>query len=617
MTTVTNPLDEIEQHAGASDKDREAWLAERRAGVTATEVRDLYTGAKQMQDLIDLKLGRREDTFTGNAYTRWGTEREPVIAEKLAGEGVTFDGDLEVIEIKTASTDLPPGSPELEKKGYVPQIQWNLWVLGASRGRLVVEERLMGPEGFEAGRVFRHWIERDDAMIRQLVQIADEFLAELDRQRDEGRPVIDEDVDTHALNYLRGLAAEKEGKALKESAYRALIAARVSQESPFGEGDVHAREAGHGVRRRRTCGEAAGRVGCPRVGAQEDGSCCGEGHPGAGDGHGGEGDKEMTALATLPKSSDTSTWSPEERALVEAAGLVHTDAQSGTKTLAERPVVAAFLQHCARTGLDPIARQIYSIARKSKGQLKWQIQISIDGARLVAERTGQYEGQTTPEFTADGATLPAWGVYRRGFREALYAVALWDAYVQTKYNGEVSDMWSKMGPLMLAKCAEMLALRKAFPQDLSGLYTSEEMDQASSPSHAPVSTEAPAQPRVEQVAAASDGLEYRRPAEDWLTPAVAARSRAELRTVFEAAGEAGDLNVAVKNPWPEEFEGAEHLSLNVYLRRLREPLPETVEDVVDAEVVDETDPSFGGPASDEASDAMSWPTVEIPNGDQA
>lgn len=257
MTTVTNPLDRIEAHAGASDKDREAWLAERRSGVTATQIRDLYTGAKQMQDLIDLKLGRREDTFTGNAYTRWGTEREPVIAEKLAGEGfapesrvfhhpehhrhlaspdgvrVTFDGDLEVLEIKTASTDLPPGSPELEKKGYVPQIQWNLWVLEASRGRLVVEERLMGPEGFEAGRVFRHWIERDDAIIGQLVQIADEFLAELDRQRDEGRPVIDEDVDTHALNYLRGLAAEKEGKALKESAYRALIEAGVSQESPL------------------------------------------------------------------------------------------------------------------------------------------------------------------------------------------------------------------------------------------------------------------------------------------------------------------------------------------------------------------------------------------------
>lgn len=197
-----------------------------------------------------------------------------------------------------------------------------------------------------------------------------------------------------------------------------------------------------------------------------------------------------TAVVALPASSDRNDWTPEESALVEASGLVHTDAQSGAKSLAERPVVAAFFQHCRRTGLDPIARQIYAIARKSRGQLKWQIQVSIDGARLIAERSGQYEGQTTPEFTGDGiAWTQVWlaadppkaarvGVYRRGFREPLYAVALWDAYVQTKYNGDVTDMWSKMGPLMLAKCAEMLALRKAFPQDLSGLYSAEEMSQA-------------------------------------------------------------------------------------------------------------------------------------------
>ena len=209
-----------------------------------------------------------------------------------------------------------------------------------------------------------------------------------------------------------------------------------------------------------------------------------------------------TALATLPTSSDRNDWSPEQGALVEAAGLVATDAQSGAKTLAPRPVVAAFLQHSARTGLDPIARQIYCIARKQRGEYKWQIQISIDGARLVAERTGEYEGQTTPEFTGDGKNwTQVWldseppkaarvGVYRRGFREPLYAVALWGAYAVYQdvwENGRKTDgqnlsaMWAKMGPLMLAKCAEMLALRKAFPQDLSGLYSTEEMDQAGAP----------------------------------------------------------------------------------------------------------------------------------------
>ncbi|SDG23037.1 phage recombination protein Bet [Microbacterium sp. 77mftsu3.1] len=325
-------------------------------------------------------------------------------------------------------------------------------------------------------------------------------------------------------------------------------------------------------------------------------------------------------VATLPKSSDVSLWTEEEKALVEAAGLVHTDARSGTKTLAERATVAAFLQHCARTGLDPIARQIYSIARKSKGQLKWQIQISIDGARLVAERTGQYEGQTTPEFTADGITwTQVWlsseppkaarvGVYRRGFREALYAVALWDAYVQTKDEWEngsrtgkviVSDMWQKMGPLMLAKCAEMLALRKAFPQDLSGLYSSEEMAQATPPAaqEQPVSSDARGAAAVNPPSADAPAPEARAPQKDWLKLANAAKSKDELRPIFQEAQAAGDLNVALG-------DGRE---LGAYLWELRDSLPDHTpsEDVVDAVVVDDDTP------------VTEWTTAKIPNGDDA
>lgn len=195
-------------------------------------------------------------------------------------------------------------------------------------------------------------------------------------------------------------------------------------------------------------------------------------------------------MTSLPATSDMSQWSDEQAALLDAAGLVQRK-NGQAPSWAPRATVAAFLQQCARTGLDPIARQIYCIERAGK----WQIQISIDGARLIAQRTGQYRGQTPALWTADGVTwVDVWldkeppraakvGVYREGFVEPLIAVARWDSYAvyTTDYRTKAEKpaaMWAKMPDVMLSKVAEMLALRKAFPQDLSGLYSTEEMEQA-------------------------------------------------------------------------------------------------------------------------------------------
>jgi hypothetical protein len=60
----------------------------------------------------------------------------------------------------------------------------------------------------------------------------------------------------------------------------------------------------------------------------------------------------------------------------------------------------------------------------------------------------------------------------------MWSVATWEQYKQTKKEGGVTSMWAKFGPLMLAKCAESLALRRAFPNELSGVYSQEEMAQA-------------------------------------------------------------------------------------------------------------------------------------------
>lgn len=153
--------------------------------------------------------------------------------------------------------------------------------------------------------------------------------------------------------------------------------------------------------------------------------------------------------------------------------------------------LALFKATCDRLGLDPFARQIYGVMRKNRktGDMDMTIQVSIDGFRSVADASGDYQGQTPAQWCGDDMvwrevwldkSFPAAariGVWREGFREPLYGVATWDSYMQG-YDGKPSDMWAKMPDVMLAKCAEALALRKAFPRKLSGVYTPDEMGQA-------------------------------------------------------------------------------------------------------------------------------------------
>jgi phage recombination protein Bet len=154
-----------------------------------------------------------------------------------------------------------------------------------------------------------------------------------------------------------------------------------------------------------------------------------------------------------------------------------------------------FVGVCKRLRLDPMAGQIYCMPTfegSGEGRKRtFKAVVSIDGYRSLAEETGEYEGQTKPEWydSSSDRWVDVWygdnapvaariGIRRKGFVEPLYRVARYDAYVQTTGKGEPNSMWRKMHAEQLLKCAEALALRAAFPRKLAGVYTSDEMGQA-------------------------------------------------------------------------------------------------------------------------------------------
>jgi phage recombination protein Bet len=150
------------------------------------------------------------------------------------------------------------------------------------------------------------------------------------------------------------------------------------------------------------------------------------------------------------------------------------------------PEFMLFVHACERTQLDPFMRQIHAVKRwdNTLKRESMTIQTGIDGYRLIAERTGCYSPGREPSYTYDAngnlesATAYVKKMTKDGTWHEVAATAFFEEYCQRNKENRPIAMWQKMARNQLAKCAEALCLRKAFPAELSGIYTREEMEQA-------------------------------------------------------------------------------------------------------------------------------------------
>jgi phage recombination protein Bet len=271
------------------------------------------------------------------------------------------------------------------------------------------------------------------------------------------------------------------------------------------------------------------------------------------------------------------TWSPEQLAVLRHMGVEG----------APQAELQVFHHQSKRTGLDPFSKQIYMLSRRQKNrqgqwETKWTIQTGIDGYRLTGHRAAKRDGVTlgygpTEWCGPDGVWREVWAsaeppvaaratVLRDG--QPFPAVAHYDEYAQKDGQGNVNAMWRRMARGQLAKCAEALALRKAFPADLAGVYTDAEMHQAA------------AEDRSED-----ELREEMRKRMGWLIKQVDLSAADALRVASEHAGR------EVTNS--RQLTAEELATINEALESLladqvsTAPAEAPAEDVVDAQVVDD------------------------------
>ena len=276
-----------------------------------------------------------------------------------------------------------------------------------------------------------------------------------------------------------------------------------------------------------------------------------------------------TTELALPESVNPSTWNPDTAAMMEFAGLTWFEGSGDNRVRVFAPsgIMAGFITACQRTGLDPTAKQIYAAQMGGK----WTVLIGVDGFRVVAQRTGEYDGQDPIEWqqVEDGpwSTTPGKGapyaakigIYRKGVARPLVQVVTFAEF------GGRGQNWDKRPAHMLGIRAETHGFRRAFPMQLSGLYTPEDFQDAGTD---------------------TDDALVVTPTENWAGLIESAETKEEVSAVVDQA--------KAVNEWTDAVRTLALTRFGMLNRADEEP---TVE-IVESKSVDESDPSYVAPEAD-------------------
>ena len=125
-----------------------------------------------------------------------------------------------------------------------------------------------------------------------------------------------------------------------------------------------------------------------------------------------------------------------------------------------------FLEFCKSTGLNPFKKEIWFI----KTGAGVQMMTGINGFLTIANNHPQFDGMTVKIDEQDGKLVSVTcTVYRKDRKYPSEATVYYSEYAKN------SPIWRTMPRMMLQKVAKSVALREAFPQELGGMYTQEEM----------------------------------------------------------------------------------------------------------------------------------------------